>query len=145
MNIRNEEEVKAAFTALMKLDHAKAVLMQEQLSGREIFIGASKEEPFGHVILCGLGGIFVEVFSDISSALSPVSKEEALSMIRHLKSYPILKGARGQAGIDINLFADIITRLSALLETAPEIQELDINPLLAEGGRIVAVDGRVKF
>lgn len=143
LNIGNEEEAVNAFYTFMKLDQATAVLIQQQLSGTEIFIGASREENFGHVILCGLGGIFIEVFNDISAAISPVGYTEAHSMIRHLKSYPILQGVRGKAGVNEHLFAEAIVTLSALLNAVPEIKELDINPLVGTPDQLVAVDARV--
>ena len=75
----------------------------------------------------------------------PVSNQEARMMIKSLKSYPILKGIRGQKGIDIEAFVEIITKISALLQLAPEISELDINPLLASYEEIIAVDSRIKI
>ncbi len=143
LNIRNEQDAENAFHELMKLDEAVAVLIQQQLSGTEVFIGASREDAFGHVILCGLGGIFIEVFKDISSAIAPVGNDEAHSMIQHLKSYPIIQGVRGKAGVNEDLFAGAIVKLSALLKAVPEIKELDINPLLGTPDRLVAVDARV--
>ena len=143
MNILHQAEAENAFSDLMQIPGATAVLVQHQLKGTELFAGASKEMPFGHVVLCGLGGVFVEVFKDVSSAIAPVSREEALSMIRHLKSYPVLQGVRGRPGVDENLFADIIVRLSALLNVAPEISEIDINPLLGTPATLVAVDARI--
>jgi len=77
--------------------------------------------------------------------LAPVTQEEALRMIRSLKGYKLFEGVRGQKGIDENVFSDIIVRLSALLMYAGEIKELDINPLLAEGSKITAVDARIRL
>jgi acetyltransferase len=91
-----------------------------------------------------LGGIHLEVFKDISSALAPVSKEEALTMIKRLKSYPIIKGTRGKVGINETVLADTIQRVSALIAAAPEIQEMDINPLMGCGDTLVAVDARIR-
>jgi acyl-CoA synthetase (NDP forming) len=117
--------------------------MQQQIAGIEIFVGAKAEEGYGHQVICGAGGIFVEVFKDVSAGLAPVGKDEALGMIRHLKSYPVLRGIRGKNGINEHLFAEIIMRVSALLEAAPEIIEMDINPLMGTPGAIVAVDARI--
>ncbi len=143
LNIETKTEVEATFKKLMKIHGANAVLMQQQLSGTEVFIGASKEDKFGHVILCGLGGIYIEVFKDITSAIAPVGKEEALSMIQHLKSYPIINGVRGKEGVNKELIVENIMKLSALLDAAPEIKELDINPLMGNAQNLVAVDARV--
>ena len=94
-------------------------------------------------MLCGLGGIFVEVLRDVSSGLAPLSYEEAFSMIRSLRGYKILQGTRGQQGINERKYAEIIVRLSTLLRFATEIKEMDINPLLADGDDIIAVDARI--
>jgi acetyltransferase len=113
------------------------------LSGTQIFAGAKKEGDFGHMILCGLGGIFIEVLKDVQSSLAPVSSDEAISMIKSLKSYKILEGVRGQEGVNMPAFVDAIVRLSALCIAAPEIQEMDINPLLGNNKSVTAVDARI--
>jgi len=143
LNISTIDQVKTTFQELMFIKGADSVLLQEQKSGIEVFIGASREDAFGHVILCGLGGIFIEVFKDVKSALAPVGTEEALDMISRLKSYPIIQGARGKEGVNEQLFANAIVNLSALLECAPEIKELDINPLMGNLKDLTAVDARV--
>jgi acetyltransferase len=97
------------------------------------------------MILCGLGGIFIEVLKDVSAALVPVNKDEATSMIRNLKSYKIIQGVRGQKGIDEDGFAEVIMRLSSLLQAAPEISELDFNPLLGNQDSVVVVDARIRL
>ena len=112
------------------------------LKGTELFIGAKYEEKFGHVVLCGLGGIFVEVLKDVSSGLAPLSYEEAYSMIHSLRAYKIIQGTRGQKGVNED---EIIVRLSTLLRFATEIKEMDINPLLATEKAVVAVDARIKI
>ena len=99
----------------------------------------------GHIVLCGLGGIFVEVLKDVSSGLAPLSYAEAKSMIHSLRAYKIIKGTRGQAGVNERKYAEIIVRLSTLLRFATEIKEMDINPLLADGDDIVAVDARIRI
>jgi acetyltransferase len=113
------------------------------LSGTELFVGAKLEPRFGHMILCGMGGIFIEVLKDVSAGLSPLAMDEAISMIRSLKSYKIIRGVRGQKGISEERFAEVIVRLSALLQAAPEITELDLNPLLGGPDHVVAVDARI--
>jgi acetate---CoA ligase (ADP-forming) len=143
LNINSVEEVKNTFTELMKIKDAIAVLIQQQKSGIEIFIGAKYEDKFGHQLLCGLGGIFIEVFKDISSALAPVGRDEAIAMIKHLVSYPIIQGVRGREGVNEEMLIETIMKLSALLAVAPEIKELDINPLLGSKNDLVAVDARV--
>lgn len=143
LNIRSEKLLSAEFDHLMSLPEATGVMVQPMLHGRELFIGAKYEPRFGHVILCGLGGIFVEVLKDVSSGLAPLNYEEAYSMIRSLKSYKIIQGTRGQEGIHEKKFADTIVNLSILLRHATEIKEIDLNPLIGSPERIVAVDARM--
>ncbi|MER2996609.1 acetate--CoA ligase family protein [Pontibacter populi] len=143
LGIESEAEVTANYKQLMGIAGAEAVLLQQQLSGIEVYMGAKAEPPFGKLILCGLGGIFVEVFKDVSAALSPVHPDEAARMIRRLRSYPIIQGARGKAGVNEELLVQTILKLSALLEAAPEIIEMDINPLLGNPDVLVAVDARI--
>ncbi|MDR0973880.1 MAG: acetate--CoA ligase family protein [Prevotellaceae bacterium] len=145
LNIKGKEHLAFEFDRLMKIADARAVLVQPMLKGTELFIGAKYEERFGHVVLCGLGGIFVEVLKDVSSGLAPLSYEEAYSMIRSLRAYKIIRGTRGQAGVNEAKFAEIIVRLSTLLRFATEIKEMDINPLLATERQITAVDARIRI
>ena len=143
LNIRTPEHLALEFDRMMQIADATGVMVQKMLKGTELFIGAKYETRFGHVVLCGLGGIFVEVLKDVSSGLAPLSYAEAYSMIHSLRGYKILKGTRGQQGINEQKYAEIIVRLSTLLRFATEIKEMDINPLLANGSDIVAVDARI--
>jgi acetyltransferase len=145
LNINSDEHLQAEFRRMMKIRGVKGVLLQEMLTGVELFIGASYEPRFGHVILCGLGGIFVEVLGDISSGLAPLTLDEARSMIRSLRCYRIIQGTRGIPGINENRFAEIIVRLSTLLRFAVEIKELDLNPLIGNQDEITVVDARVRI
>ncbi len=145
LNVKSVEQLRAEFERMIKIKYTHAILLQPMLSGTELFIGAKYESGFGHMVLCGMGGIFIEVLKDVSSALSPVSEAEATHMIRSLKSYAIIKGVRGQKPINEAAFVETIRRLSALLEAAPEIAELDLNPLLGNAERIVAVDARIRI
>lgn len=145
LNIRSEEHLTFEYERMMRLPEVKAVMVQPMLKGQELFLGAKYEERFGHVVLCGLGGIFVEVLKDVSYGLSPLSYEETYSMIRSLRGYPIIKGTRGQRGIDEQQYADIIVRLSTLLRFASEIKEMDINPLVATERGLFAVDARIRI
>jgi len=145
LNIRSMEHLEIEFKRLMNIPDAQAVMVQPMLKGRELFAGAKYEEKFGHIVLCGLGGIFVEIFKDVASGLAPLAIEEALSMIRSLRGYKVFEGARGQEGISEHQFARIIVQLSALLRFATEIKELDINPLIATPQGIIAVDARIKI
>ena len=145
LNIKSEQHLALEFDRMMQIPGATAVMVQPMLKGTELFIGAKYEEKFGHVVLCGLGGIFVEVLKDVSSGLAPLSYEEAYSMIRSLRAYKIIKGTRGQKGVNEDKFAEIIVRLSTLLRFATEIKEMDINPLLATEKNVIAVDARIRI
>ena len=145
LNVNSEEKLVDAFDKIMQIKDATGVLMQPMKKGIELFIGAKKEDKFGHMVLCGLGGIYIEVLKDVNSALAPVSLSEATSMIKSLKSYKIIEGVRNQKGINQELFAKIITRISNLVTIAPEISELDLNPLLGNSEEIIAVDARVRI
>ena len=129
----------------MKIEGVTSALLQPMKKGTELFIGVKKEDNFGHLILCGLGGIFIEVIKDIQTNLCPVSKTEAFHMIKSLKSYKIFQGIRNQESINEDIFAEIISRVSKLVEIAPEIAELDLNPLLGNSQEIMAVDARIRI
>lgn len=145
LHVKNAEQVRMEFERMIQIKDTTAILLQPMLSGIELFTGAKKEGAFGHMILCGMGGIFIEVLKDLAYELVPVDKSAALKMIESLKSYPLLQGVRGQKPIKIDAFAETISRLSALLEVAPEIAELDLNPLLANEKQVIAVDARIRI
>ena len=145
LNVRDEETVQHEFKRLIKIKDTTAVLMAEMVSGIELFLGAKYEDRFGHIILCGMGGIFVEVFKDITSGLAPLTMCEASSMIKNLRAYQLVKGYRGKNGVNERKFAEVMVRLSTLLRFAVEIKELDINPLIGNGDKLVAVDARIRI
>ncbi|MDA3943375.1 MAG: acetate--CoA ligase family protein [Bacteroidetes bacterium] len=145
LNINSEAAVIAEFDRMINIKDTTSILMQPMLKGTELFAGATKEGNFGHLIFFGLGGIFIEVLKDVASALAPLSAEEAKDMVQSIKSYPIIKGVRGQEGIHEEKLRDILVRLSALLTVAPEIAEMDMNPLLGNAKTVVAVDARIRI
>ena len=145
LNIKSEQHLALEFDRMMQMPEVHSVMVQPMLKGTELFMGAKYEEKFGHVVLCGLGGIFVEVLKDISYGLAPLSYEEAYSMIHSLRAYKIIQGTRGQQGVNEDRFAEIIVRLSTLLRFATEIKEMDINPLLATPKEVIAVDARIRI
>lgn len=143
LNVGTSEHLAREFDRMMQITDATAVMVQKMIKGTELFIGAKYEPRFGHVVLCGLGGIFVEVLKDVSSGLAPLSYAEAENMISSLRGYKIIKGTRGQKGLNEKKYAEIIVRLSTLLRHATEIKEMDINPLLADENNVIAVDARI--
>ncbi len=145
LNIKAPESVKEHFNRMMEIPEARAVLIQPMLSGTELFVGAKREPDFGHIILCGLGGIFIEVLGDVSHGLSPLGMDEALRMIRSIKAYKIIKGARKIQGVNEEKFAEMIVKLSSLLNTVPEIAEMDLNPVLGTPVGVIAVDARIRI
>ena len=145
LNIRTPEHLALEYARMMQIEGATSVMVQKMMRGTELFVGAKYEERFGHVVLCGLGGIFVEALKDVSSGLAPLTYDEAFSMIRSLRAYKILKGTRGQQGINEQRYAEIIVRLSTILRFATEIKEVDLNPLLADADTITAVDARIRI
>jgi len=144
LNVRDEETVIREFERLIKIKDTYAVEISAMLQGTEVFIGAKKEDKFGHQILFGLGGIYIEVMKDVRAALAPVGKQEALDLMKLLRGYKILKGVRKQEPVNEEMFADTITRVSALVEIAPEIAEMDLNPLLGTSKSITAIDARIR-
>lgn len=145
LHVATEKAVKENFHRLMKIDGAESVQISQMEKGVELFIGVKRDGDFGHLVTCGLGGIFVEVMKDIQFALAPLSHSEAFRMIRSLKSYPIIRGIRGMEAVNEQLFADTLCNVSALLSIVPEIEEMDINPLIGRGNRLSAVDIIVKM
>ncbi len=145
LNVTDEAAVLTHYHRLMQIKDATGVLVQPMLSGSELFIGATAEGNFGHVIMCGLGGVLIELMKDFTTGLVPLSRIEAQRMVHSLKGYQIFKGVRGKQGIHKEKFIETILRVSALLEAAPEISEMDLNPLVGNPHEVVAVDARIKI
>ncbi|PWD97847.1 CoA ligase [Marinilabilia rubra] len=145
LNIKSETHLISEYRRMRKIKGVKSVLVQKMQTGTELFIGAKYEPKFGHVVLCGLGGIFVETLGDTSYGLAPLTFDEARSMVRSLKAYPVIKGTRGKEGINEDKYVEIIVRLSTLLRYATEIKEIDLNPLIGNKDEIIAVDGRIRI
>ncbi|MDQ2178271.1 acetate--CoA ligase family protein [Marinifilum sp. D714] len=145
LNVKDEETVRSEFKRMMQIKDTYAVMLAQMLSGTEVFIGAKREEKFGHMVLCGLGGIFIEVLKDVKASLAPISTEEAHEMIQGLNSYGIIKGVRGQEPVNEDRFAEAVSRVAALMKVAPEIFEMDLNPLLGNKDVVTAVDARIRI
>ena len=145
LNIYTDGQMLAEYQRIMAIPGARGVMLQPMVEGIELFCGAKREGNFGHLIICGLGGIFVEVLKDIATGLAPLSMDEALKMVRALKAYPIIEGYRNLPGASEKLFAEAVMRISSLVFLAPEIAELDINPLKGTGDRLTAVDARIRI
>jgi acetyl-CoA synthetase (ADP-forming) len=111
--------------------------------GLELIMGGVKDGEFGPVVMFGLGGIFVEALRDVSFRVAPVSRFEAHEMIREIRGYPVMRGARGHAPVDEEALADMVLRVSCLLMDQAEVRELDMNPVFAYDRGAVVADVRV--
>jgi acyl-CoA synthetase (NDP forming) len=145
LGIDNDIDLMEHFVRMMKIEGVTCVLLQPMLQGIELFAGAKYEKDFGHLILCGLGGIYVEVLQDMATGLAPLSNSEAGRMIGSLKGYRMLEGMRGQPGISISAFEEVLVRLSFVLSNTEHILELDLNPLMGRGDRLFVVDSRIRI
>ncbi len=145
LNIKNKTDLSIVMGEMMKIKNAKGVLIQPMLNGVELFAGVKREGKFGHLILFGLGGIFIEILKDIRTTLAPLGKEEAQYELNKLKGRKIFEGTRGQNPVNQLEFISILTKLSALVQVAPEISEMDLNPLIASKDKVIAVDARIRI
>jgi len=151
LDLNSDEEIKRAYLTMIDSVKKKApearidgVIIQEMAkSGIEVIVGVKLDPQFGHVIMFGLGGIFVEVYKDVSFRVTPIDRETARDMILEIKASSILQGARGQEPADIDAIIKVITGLSHMLQKNPDIIELDINPLIVYSHGVTAVDARV--
>ena len=153
IGIKNESEVRTCFCdiiqkarRLMPDAEIKGVLVQQMITGgKEVILGMSRDPQFGPLLMFGLGGIYIEILKDVSFRIAPIGLSEAEEMIQEIRSFPLLKGARGERPVDINTVVDNILRLSQLVTDFPEIIEMDINPLIVfpEGGGTMALDARM--
>ncbi|NTV32407.1 MAG: acetate--CoA ligase family protein [Deltaproteobacteria bacterium] len=147
INIRTQAEVEKAFRKLTALGgEGTEVLVQSMVTrGREVILGGKRDQSFGPIVLFGLGGIFVEALKDVAWRVAPLSYEETRKMIGSIRGARVLQGIRGEKPCDIETVVDLLVRLSHMLIDLPQIQEIDINPVLVfpEGEGAVAVDARV--
>jgi len=137
------QAVQMAATELLALAPGAAVLVQRQATGIEVVVGGLRDPQFGPVVVVGLGGIFVEVIDDVALCLAPIDDEDARRLLIGLRGYPLLTGTRGTRPVDLDALAAVIRAVGDLLVAAPEIAELDLNPVLATDGGCVAVDWRI--
>jgi len=151
LNLNNEKSVYNAFIEIttnvkrvMPDAYIEGVMIYEMVTGgKEIILGVSYDRTFGHMIMFGLGGIYVEVLKDVSFRIVPVSEEEAFDMIGEIKGSKILDGVRGEKPYDKKDIANCIRKLSKLVEDIPEIKEVDINPYLVMNNGGIGLDARI--
>ncbi|MEM0315213.1 MAG: acetate--CoA ligase family protein [Archaeoglobaceae archaeon] len=149
LNVTRDKLETEFFEMLSKVERLlpnariEGVMVQKMISGgREVILGMKKDPYFGNVLMFGLGGIYVEVFKDVSFKIAPLSREDAYDMIKKVKSYPLLRGVRGEKGVDIDAIAETILRFSQLGMDYP-ILEMEINPLKVFEDGCVAIDFRM--
>ena len=152
LNIKNRQALQNAFKVLQDRFSMQTpqgvfsgILIQKYIQGTELLFGIKQDPQFGPLILAGFGGIYTEIFKDISRELAPVSTSEAEKMLKTLRCYPLLAGYRGQAGADKAQLTKIILSLSQLAMAYPEIEELDLNPVLVNDSGAWCVDSRIVF
>ena len=150
LRINTEAELRSACTELEDLFRSRTpagkldgLLVQKQVEGTELLLGIKRDPQFGPVLVAGMGGIYTEVFRDVARALVPVSVSEGESLLRSLRSAPILKGVRGQKGVHLASLAETMASLSRLAMDYPEISELDLNPVVADSEGCWCVDCRI--
>jgi len=153
VGLGSSRDVEDAFDLMMLripklVEHARieGVLVEEMKSGgREVILGMTRDPQFGPMLMFGLGGIYVEVLKDVTFHLAPLTVEEAMEMLEETKTFALLKGVRGQQGVDIRSIAEALQRIAQLVVDFPEIQELDINPLRVgtTRGDTLALDARI--
>ena len=150
LNINDESQLQAAFQELTELFEARTpegslegLLVQKQVQGVELLLGLKRDPQFGPVLVAGAGGIYTEILRDIARGFVPLSRERARCMLAALKIYPILAGARGQAGVNLEALLDLMLGLSRLAVDYPEIRELDLNPVVANAEGCWCVDWRL--
>jgi acyl-CoA synthetase (NDP forming) len=151
LNLRTSRQVEKAYDEILanckskypEADiHGMSVQKAVQ-SGTELIIGMFRDPQFGPVILFGLGGIWTEIMEDTSLRVTPINRKDTREMIEEIKGYPLLTGYRDQEPVDINKIEDILLAVSDFVENNPEVKEIDINPIIAHGDSVVAVDGRI--
>jgi acyl-CoA synthetase (NDP forming) len=150
LNLKSDQEVHQGFGGLQEKVQQETpqatlegILVQKQIEGREILLGIKQDATFGPVLVCGLGGIYTELWQDTAQTLAPVDLGQAQALLARLKSYKLLTGFRGEPPVDLDALAQALVNLSRLAVEHPDLQELDINPLIATPQGCWAADARL--
>jgi acyl-CoA synthetase (NDP forming) len=147
--IKNELELAKAYSKIEKAVKKKSkkgiefMLIQKEISGTEIIIGMKRDPQFGPVIMFGLGGVFVEVLKDVSFRIAPLEKDDCISMIKEIRGYAVLEGARGKKKANIEAIAKLLMSVSALAEKNKQIIEMDLNPIMVDEKSAIIADVRL--
>ena len=150
LGIKDETELKAEFDKMLSLYNEKhssqglkGISVQEMVSGEEVIIGVLNDKQFGHMMMVGMGGVFVEIFKDVAYRLAPIEEDEAMDMLKELKGYKLLTGYRGKTPANVEKLCKTISTISKALEEIPEVKEMDLNPVFVNDKRAVVADGRI--
>lgn len=150
VNITSEAEVRAVYNELISRTKEKVpeaeitgILLEEMVHGTEFIVGTTEDPQFGQMIMFGVGGIFVEVYKDVSFRLIPITRGDAMDMLKEIKGKALLQGVRGLPEADTEQLADILMNVSNLVTENPEIKEMDINPLMITNSGAKATDARI--
>jgi acetyltransferase len=143
LGLKDAAAVRAAAAELLALDDEARVLVQPMATGTELVVGALRDPALGPVVMVGFGGVLVEVLRDVAFRLAPVSEQEAIEALESLRGFKLLTGVRGRPAADVRAVAATVVAASQLIACVPEIEELDLNPVLAGAGGALAVDVRI--
>lgn len=148
INLKDRNEVKVAVENMQKNfgeENLRFFVQKYMPGGRELIVGAKAETGLGHLIMFGIGGIFVELLKDVIFKIAPVTNLEAQDMLSSIKAASLLDGIRGEKGVNKDGVIEVIQRTSQLITDFPMIQEMDLNPIIAYEDEVVAVDARIKI
>jgi succinyl-CoA synthetase beta subunit len=150
VDLRGESEVRNAFTEIARTFVATnpgkrmdGVIVQRQGNGLELIVGTLKDQQFGPVLMCGLGGVFVEAMKDVSFRLIPLGSNDAKEMLEDLQGYGVLTSTRRER-IDLSAVEHFLLQISRFVEKHPEIEEMDLNPVFVSSLGVEACDARIK-
>jgi len=146
INIKNAEEFIISWDQIEKNIRGKnieGILVQEMVSGNEIAIGMKRDNQFGPVLMFGLGGIFIEIIKDVALRIAPIGIEGAMEMIKEIKGFEILNGARGKKKVDLIKIAEMIVNLSNLSMKEEKVQSIDFNPVMVTDKQAMITDFRI--
>lgn len=144
VNIRNDKELKTVFNRFSKMDGFTGLLVENMVKGTELIIGAKTDRQFGPVILLGIGGVGVEIYSDTAIRMAPVKKKDVGSMIDELKAKKIIEGFRGSEPVDVEKLSSMLVKFSELaIGLEDEIESIDLNPVMCGGSKCVIADARI--
>lgn len=150
LNIQNLKSLKQSYRKLIsnmkerKINHKRIMVTKmEPKSVIELILGVSYNEQFGHIIMVGTGGVFVEILKDFSIRLIPIDEVDADEMLKELKAYPVLQGYRTGKKVNLNIVKDLMLKVSDLILEFPLIKEIDLNPVAVYQNRISVLDARI--